>query len=205
MPAYGQPAATGLPEAQKTAQQMWEKLLAKCDDSYYFNTSLDNKSFHVIQYKTPSFDVRSLPLSQADKLNGAAWMGYAVLLAPAYRVFQWSDDGSLKLWRPWHDGTHLKKLARTPSMGNNSGMNIVAMAKREGTWSFVIPADPERALDLWDGDFNLHDAWMKPGPAAQKTPAANGVPSIPVTPDDVAQHKLSCEAAKTANGNGAAK
>jgi hypothetical protein len=179
---------------------LWDKLLTRCGDSYYYYLWGDVRDVRgnqrvdalIVEYKNASFDFESLPVSEADKLNGVQWAGYAIMFSRNYRPRTLGvDAASWGKWGFWRDGTTRTKADANTHNSDSDGLNIVGMSKRRGSLSFAIPANPTNAPVMWmNGDFNQDGLWSR---------AHSWEPRVRGTPDDIARKKLSCEAVIAAN------
>ncbi|MGO9545735.1 MAG: hypothetical protein ACLPPF_13200 [Rhodomicrobium sp.] len=97
-------------EAEGVAKKVWDTLLMKCGDDYYYAGSffdqLGNlraltgpvKSNHVTEFKGAKFTVSPLDLSEAQKLNGVEFIGRIAMISSAFRTGQGGK------WNVWSDG-----------------------------------------------------------------------------------------------------
>jgi hypothetical protein len=87
-------------EAQKVAEQFWYSVLTKCGDSYYAKDNREIAGAELLTYQFNEVSVTVSPdrLTEADRLNGVEWDGFAILRAKTSR-------SHLSGWGPWRDGS----------------------------------------------------------------------------------------------------
>ena len=148
-------------EAQTMAQKLWETVLTKCGDSYYYYGTyvhpMSGTQFSLEQYKGMTFGIIPRSLSAADKLNGLEWEGSAVMGSTVYRgtsaepsapfeAFGANNSmlhGPWEKWGEWVDGGGLALVFRDfkrgmgwmdTRIGDGSPWNAIRMTKnREGS------------------------------------------------------------------------
>jgi hypothetical protein len=128
------------PDPRKAAQQLWQKTLAKCGDSYYYRYD----DGELLRLKDASFDVLQDPLSRADQANGVQWRGYALVgsilekswTRPPGLFLGWEEPP--KEWNKWKDGTDLNQLKKDLNRGFPPDMapTIIRMTRSNGRWEF---------------------------------------------------------------------
>lgn len=90
-------------EAEREAAAHWQTLLIKCgsaDDDSHFGRVRHPLGDYYMQFKGLSFTiVPDTQITEADRLNGKEWGGWAKGTAKAVR------DGKAGGWRLWGEGT----------------------------------------------------------------------------------------------------
>jgi hypothetical protein len=122
-------------DARTEARKIWEKVLTRCGDSYYF---FESNHKLLYEYKDVSFSVSpSRALTRADQLNGVEWAGVAFMLATADRYR--TETGRWEMWGALNAESD-RRYDLDPRDWENSGFlhlpNVFKMAKINGRWSF---------------------------------------------------------------------
>lgn len=138
---------------------MWDSILTRCGDAFYYDTSADSSFFShrgLIQYRDVQFYVFARPISRADQLNGIQWQGTAVMTAALYRSTGGSDqrDEIGSSWSQWVNGKPMADVLKGKNPGfyihdhsghgdmyQPSGWFNVHFVKRDGNWSFTWNTD----------------------------------------------------------------
>ena len=100
-----------------------KRLITKCDTSLYSYSRIKNQpalEWIIVELKGLSAEVKSQPLSQADKLKGIEWQGSGNIRQEAWRIYH--EKTGWSVWQP------------TPQ--NESGR--LFLGKKKGKW-IVIP------------------------------------------------------------------
>jgi hypothetical protein len=82
-------------EAQQKGEDYWYSALTKCGDSYY---GKDEPSDFTYQFSDVSIELSPTQLTEASRLNGIEWSGYATLRCKTSRL-------RVKKWEPWQNGS----------------------------------------------------------------------------------------------------
>jgi len=137
-------------EAQTIARGYWDKVLAKCGDSYYA-ARWSAEPLEATEFREVSFGIVPNAISRADQLNGIQWDGNAVLVARLYRTQQLPSRGmTLKElreekqpfpWGPWKDGEYARPTLKVVSEGGGNGSDFVHITKKLGHWSLRYDPD----------------------------------------------------------------
>lgn len=97
-------------EAEATAKQLWDVLLTKCGDSYFYAGSpfdasgnltilqAQNRQPQATEFKGARFALVPLEMSQAQQLNGIEYIGQMTMVSAAFRT------GAGGNWGAWMDG-----------------------------------------------------------------------------------------------------
>ena len=110
-------------EADRMAQQVWDALLTKCGDSYFYSGSVFDRSGmiadlkmskhqSVYEFKKVRFNLVPMRVSEAEQMNGIQYIGRMTMIAGVYR----SDGGA------WSDG---------PAMQARNTQDIMAGALKD--------------------------------------------------------------------------
>jgi hypothetical protein len=137
-------------EAEREAQEWWDKTVAKCGEDYYlFNEwiEMDNlrsarvesdiKKKALFQFKNADLNLRPSPVIEADRLNGYEWKGRAEVMASSYRRY---DEKSGR-WESWSEG--VPKFPN-PMTGERNTLGIY-LAKYKGNWEATAHTKPDCA------------------------------------------------------------
>lgn len=82
-------------EALQKGGEYWYSALAKCGDSYY---GKDEPSDFTYQFNDVSIELSPTQLTEASRLNGIEWSGYATLRCKTSRM-------RVKKWEAWQNGS----------------------------------------------------------------------------------------------------
>jgi hypothetical protein len=63
-------------EAETTAQKLWDKIVKKCGDDYFYAGSTLDPSDVLLEFKDVAFNVVPKEVSKASQLNGLEWEGH---------------------------------------------------------------------------------------------------------------------------------
>ncbi len=97
-------------EAEATAKQLWDTLLTKCGDSYFYAGSpfdasgsltmlqAPNRQPRATEFKGAQFALVPVEMSQAQRLNGIEYIGQMTMVSAAFRT------GAGGNWGAWIDG-----------------------------------------------------------------------------------------------------
>jgi hypothetical protein len=112
-------------EAKKEITDFYfsKRLIMKCGNDLYSSLGIKNQpalQWIIVELKGLSAEVKSQPLSQADKLNGVEWKGSGNIRQEAWRMYHEKTG-----WSGWQ-----------PTRQNESGR--VFLGKKKGKW-IVIP------------------------------------------------------------------
>jgi hypothetical protein len=165
-------------EAERFARDLWDKLLTKCGDSYYFYSAVvlhgDSRQFTLSQYKNVSFATRPQTVSEADRMNGIQWQGLAIMIAGLHRnqrvglrpipqslqdnqaAWKTFDREPWGRWDDWlgngkGDASALPVNDRGDTELGSGSSNRVWMTKRDGKWSLHVSFNVDNQ-DLSDID-----------------------------------------------------
>jgi hypothetical protein len=107
-------------EAEAEAQRYWNSILAKCGDSYYArdNRGTPGAERIIMQFKDVTFEVNELKITEAEKLNGIEWSGWAIFNTKVSRFY-------LTKWESWRNGAVFP-------------VNTMLMRKEKGKWIFGV-------------------------------------------------------------------
>lgn len=84
-------------EARQKGEEYWYTALTKCGDSYY---GKDEPSDFTYQFNDVLIELSPAQLTEASRLNGVEWRGYAALRCKTSRM----RVKNLK-WEPWQNGS----------------------------------------------------------------------------------------------------
>jgi hypothetical protein len=82
-------------EARQKGEEYWYSALTKCGDSYY---GKDEPSNFTYQFNDVSIELSPTQLTEASRLNGVEWSGFATLRCKTSRL-------RVKTWEPWQNGS----------------------------------------------------------------------------------------------------
>jgi hypothetical protein len=82
-------------EAQQKGEEYWYSALTRCGDSYY---GKDEPSDFTYQFNDVSIELSPTQLTEASRLNGIEWSGWATLRCKTSRM-------RVKKWEPWQNGS----------------------------------------------------------------------------------------------------
>jgi hypothetical protein len=169
---HGQTKPSADAEARNVAKQLWEKILVKCDDSYFYGT---------LQMKGTSFDISEDSLSSADRANGIQWRGGAIVgsqLIRAYHPANCPDDPrdacSKPNWGEWSNGTSASQWKKIVKVGTDAtrpgAPAYIRMTKVEGRWT----------LDEYDS-LTIHGSPYDPDSQSRKL-SCSDIPGVSSNP-----------------------
>ena len=84
-------------EAWQKGEEYWYSALTKCGDSYYGKLEPDDFTY---QFNDVSIELSPTQLTEASRLNGVEWSGFATLRCKTSRM----RVKNLK-WEPWQNGS----------------------------------------------------------------------------------------------------
>lgn len=97
-------------QGQQAAQYLWDTILSKCDDVWYYRGSelelaedVLDRGHTIWAYKGVTFQLSRRTVSQAEALNGITWKGVATMKVTAWR--KRDDDGKWGSWKNPTDST----------------------------------------------------------------------------------------------------
>ena len=123
------------PSPQAVAAEMWRKLLTTCPGSSStdaFFTRPDNGD--LFEFRGAYMKLVPMELTEADRLNGIQFRGFAVLRTSAYRLLV--DQGH---WSEWSSGEAVVTIGPgTPWEldGTDWSSVVVRIERRNNQWSF---------------------------------------------------------------------
>lgn len=129
-------------EADRKAQEYFERTVAKCGDSYYAKvrwSDIDTTNLRIIphetllQLKDPFVTVKEKTLTEADKLNGIEWEGWIIFVTSAYK----EHNDFQNSWSNWSDGVP-KHISIIPIIGGKPMLDRT-FSKKNGRWSIDEP------------------------------------------------------------------
>ncbi|HEY0077974.1 MAG TPA: hypothetical protein VGB73_04960 [Pyrinomonadaceae bacterium] len=131
------PSASLGSEAKRQAESYWTAKLIRCGDSYYgIDEPLPNQRL-LYQLKEPNVTVISLPITEADKLNGIEFLGVTSFSPKVYRLYS-PNNG----WGAWHDGG-----------SNQDSTNLLkdvplsaVVGKKKGKWDVISIGEHKREI-----------------------------------------------------------
>src|ERR1700691_3388232 len=139
--ALGQPVQPASPidaEARAIAQRLWDKLLTKCGAVYYDPRASDGFVGHVMrESRGVAFRVLGRRLSDADRLNGYAWRGEAVMTASASRE-SGKDWHSNEQWLHYRDADRPNAFGDYGLFSVESEVRSGEVWKRSGAWFYRL-------------------------------------------------------------------
>jgi hypothetical protein len=78
------------------AQHLWDSILTKCGDSYFYYNG-----FGIDQFRQPSFRLLERRLTDADRMNGIGWAGEAIVTTRLATSVTPRWEGERKIWGTW--------------------------------------------------------------------------------------------------------
>jgi hypothetical protein len=132
-------------EGQKAVQHLWNSILSKCGDTWYYSSSkvhllgVGEGAGWIWSHKGVRFTLSPLTVSQAEALNGVSWKGLATMHWAARRR---SVDGK---WSKWE----------APEAITESDGYQVLIKKVNGQWLYqgavaFEERDPDSRGETWD-------------------------------------------------------
>jgi hypothetical protein len=140
VPSSGQDQ--NLAEAKKMAHQLWEKMLTKCGNYYYYFARGQQR---LTQYTGVTFDILPRVISRADQMNGIQWKGFAAMTSSASRSQLVRGHERWGTWQGWlwSDSTvTMAQLKEDPHL-TAALPSVVFMTKNGGQWSFSVDFHPD--------------------------------------------------------------
>jgi hypothetical protein len=131
------------PEA--VAEKMWQKILTKCSISGTLSLAtffVQPSGESVAEYRDAWTKLVPEQLTEADRLNGVQYRGFAIVGAPTYRY----TPGSSRQWSEWRSISSRSQTAymhfRDPLWGSIIWEGVlILIEQRNHQWMF----------SLWDG------------------------------------------------------
>lgn len=135
-------------EARKKAQEWWDASVVKCGDDLYTKVARDginmgrafeNKDQPLIQFKPVTVQIIEDPITDADKLNGIEWKGYAAI--PLKLTFRYYDEREKK-WSSWREGSVIYAPNQLRDAFNTlAGKKVdyplsIELRKEKGQWNY---------------------------------------------------------------------
>ena len=127
-------------EAERKAQQYFDRTVARCDDGYYVKVNWTEfvrggllQEQDLFQIKNPDTIIKETPLTEADRLNGVEWRGSLTIITTAHRKLEG------KQWGEWRDGGP-QRVTMT-ELGSPSLLYLGdgSFYKKQGHWSIDQP------------------------------------------------------------------
>jgi hypothetical protein len=136
-------------EARAKAQEWWDASVSRCGGDYYTKIMRDDivmagRVFEIedkppIQFKPVTYELLEEPITEADRLNGVEWKGYATF--PTKLTFRYYDSRNKK-WSSWREGTiiyqpnELREL-RNKIIGRELDAPLIQeLRKEKGKWNY---------------------------------------------------------------------